>query len=99
MSTPRHQKYLTANRCEAAQKPSKPSNTQVGGTHYVDMPVQPWDAMQAILTHGEFIGFLKGNILKYSMRAGRKQGSDDAAKAHHYMAKLAEVDVKTKEQL
>ena len=54
------------------------------------MPVQPWAVMQAVLTHDEFLGFLKGNIIKYSMRAGRKDGSDDAGKARHYMQKLDE---------
>jgi hypothetical protein len=47
--------------------------------------------MEMILTREEFIGFLKGNIIKYSMRQGRKDGSDDANKCHHYIAKLAEV--------
>lgn len=28
---------------------------------------------------------------KYSLRAGRKDGSDDAGKAKHYMKKLNEV--------
>jgi hypothetical protein len=65
---------------------------QVGGTHYKDMPVQPWTVMEAILTPEEFRGFLKGNIIKYSMRAGRKDGSDDAAKALHYISKLNEVN-------
>lgn len=64
---------------------------QVGGTHYKDMPVQPWTVMQNVLTHSEFVGFLKGNIIKYSMRQGRKEGSDDAAKAFHYLKKLNEV--------
>lgn len=63
---------------------------QVSGNHYKDMPVQPWAVMQAVLTRDEFIGFLKGNIIKYSMRAGRKDGSDDAGKARHYMQKLDE---------
>jgi len=48
--------------------------------------------MQAVLTHEEFVGFLKGNIIKYSLRAGRKDGSDDAGKAQHYMQKLLEVE-------
>jgi len=65
-------------------------DTQVGGTHYKDMPVQPWTVMEAILSHEEFIGFLKGNVIKYSMRQGRKDGTDDAAKAKHYLAKLNE---------
>ena len=68
---------------------------QVGGDHYKDMPMQPWDVMQAVLTPAEFSGFLKGNIIKYSMRAGRKDGSDDAAKAEHYAQKLREVCMKS----
>jgi hypothetical protein len=64
---------------------------QVDGTHYKDMAVQPWAVMEAVLTHEEFIGFIKGNIIKYSMRQGRKDGSDDTGKALHYMEKLNEV--------
>ena len=64
---------------------------QVGGTHYKDMPVQPWTVMEAVLSHEEFIGFLKGNVIKYSMRQGRKDGSDDAGKAQHYLDKLKEM--------
>ena len=66
-------------------------NIQVSGSHYKDMPIQPWALMEAVLTVEEFRGFLKGNIIKYSMRAGRKEGSDDAGKAKHYMQKLKEV--------
>lgn len=64
---------------------------QVGGTHYKEMAVQPWDVMAVTLTRSEFIGFLKGNIIKYSMRQGRKEGSDDGEKAKHYLQKLQEV--------
>ena len=65
---------------------------QVGGSHYKDMAIQPWDVMQAVLTPEEFVGFLKGNVLKYSLRAGKKAGADDdAAKAKHYAQKLREV--------
>jgi hypothetical protein len=44
-----------------------------------------------VMTHEEFVGFLKGNIIKYSMRQGRKDGSDDANKALHYAEKLKQV--------
>ncbi len=64
---------------------------QVSGNHYKQMPVEPWAVMEAVLTHEEFVGYLKGNVVKYSMRAGRKEGSDDAGKARHYMQKLKEV--------
>ena len=64
---------------------------QINGTHYKDMAVQPWDVMQNVLSEDEFIGFLKGNVIKYSMRQGKKEGSDDAGKAKHYLMKLKEV--------
>jgi hypothetical protein len=67
-------------------------DVQYGGSHYKEMPVQPWDVMETVLTHAEFIGFLKGNIIKYSMRQGKKGDADlDAQKAKHYMTKLREV--------
>jgi hypothetical protein len=75
------------NIMEADQKAD---DRQVGGTHYKDMPVQPWEVMEALLTHEEFVGFLKGNVLKYAMRQGRKD-SDDAGKLKHYIQKLNEV--------
>lgn len=68
-----------------------PNVMQVGGTHYVTMAVQPWEVMQAVMTREEFIGFLKGNIIKYSMRQGKKLDSDDVGKLQHYIAKLQQV--------
>ena len=64
---------------------------QVGGTHYKDMGVQPWEVMENVLTDAEFEGYLKGNIIKYAMRAGRKPGTDDGEKAAHYKQKLMEI--------
>ena len=65
---------------------------QVGGNHYKDMPLQPWTVMQAVLTTEEFVGFLKGNVIKYAMRAGRKGSADeDMSKARHYLEKLNEI--------
>ena len=64
---------------------------QVGGDHYHKIGIQPWAVMESVLNRQEFIGYLKGNIIKYSLRAGRKEGSDDAGKAEHYMEKLKEV--------
>jgi hypothetical protein len=61
-----------------------PDARQIGGTHYLEMEIQPWDVMRSILTREEWLGFIKGNVIKYSMRQGRKD-SDDARKARHYM--------------
>ncbi len=66
---------------------------QVGGNHYKDMPIQPWIVMEAVLTPEEFRGFLKGNVIKYAMRQGRKD-SDDGGKALHYLQKLEEIEQK-----
>ena len=65
-------------------------DVQHGGSHYKDMAIQPWAVMEAVLTHAEFVGFLKGNIIKYSLRQGKKD-SPDADKARHYMQKLKEI--------
>lgn len=67
-------------------------DAQVGGSHYKDMEIQPWTVMEAVLTRDEFVGFLKGNVLKYALRQGRKgEGTVDAQKALHYKHKLEEV--------
>lgn len=68
----------------------KADDMQVGGNHYKDLYPQPWDVMQALLTPDEFRGFLKGNMIKYAMRQGKKD-SPDAGKYHHYKKKLSEM--------
>lgn len=40
--------------------------------HYRDAIVEPILVMQDFFSHDELIGFLKGNILKYRLRAGHK---------------------------
>ena len=69
----------------------KADDVQISGSHYKDMGIQPWAVMEAVLTREEFIGYLKGNVIKYAMRQGKKVGSDDSNKARHYSVKLAEV--------
>lgn len=71
-------------------KMNKADDIQAGGSHYKDMGVQPWTVMEALLTPEEFIGYLKGNLIKYGMRQGKKD-SPDAEKWHHYNMKLKEV--------
>lgn len=65
---------------------------QVGGDHYARQQVQPWDAMEAWMPREQFIGFLRGNAIKYLARAGSKDPApQDYAKARHYLDKLLEV--------
>jgi len=81
----------TTSPYESRFNGTRADDLQVGGTHYKDMSVQPWAVMEAVLTREEFIGFLKGNVIKYAMRQGKKDNTDDANKCHHYMKKLNEV--------
>ena len=70
----------------------KADDVQIDGDHYKQMAIQPWEVMEWVLSEAEFIGFLKGNIIKYSMRAGHKGDAKiDLEKAKHYRQKLAEV--------
>ena len=75
---------------EMMEDEKRADDIQVGGTHYKDMAVQPWEVMESLLTREEFRGFLKGNIIKYAMRQGKKD-SDDAGKLKHYQQKLREM--------
>jgi hypothetical protein len=68
----------------------KADDLQYGGTHYKSLEIQPWHLMEAVLTREEFIGYLKGNLIKYAMRQGRKD-SPDVEKYQHYKHKLDEV--------
>lgn len=64
---------------------------QVGGSHYIELSVQPWDAMQAWMSHEQFAGFLRGNCIKYLSRCDSKGGLDDLKKARHYLDKLIDL--------
>ena len=65
---------------------------QIGGGHYINMSVQPWDAMIAWMPPEEFEGFLRGNVIKYIARAGSKGPAlEDLKKARHYLDKLIEI--------
>lgn len=61
------------------------SSTQIGGTHYKDMPIQP-----ALFIHRNGIGFLAGNVIKYVCRYRSKNGKQDLEKAIHYLQLLIE---------
>lgn len=71
-------------------------NTKYYDEHYASMVgLEPIELMQLVLSPAEFIGFLKGNIIKYSMRAGKKQGEaaeKDITKAKRYAQWLRKVN-------
>ena len=66
-------------------------DTQIGGTHYKDMEIQPWDVVDTWPIEQQ-IGYYRGNALKYLLRMGSKDSSpQEVLKASHYCQKLHEV--------
>lgn len=74
---------------EPAQS-TDPRDKQVGGDHYKNLSVEPWAAMEAWLSREEYIGYLRGNIIKYHARAnsGKEDKNIQIAKAKHYADEL-----------
>jgi hypothetical protein len=64
----------------------KANEEQVGGRHYLEKGIQPWDYIIA-----NRLGYLEGNIIKYVTRYKEKGGLEDLVKASHYLEKLIEV--------
>lgn len=63
--------------------------------HYEELNIQPWEIMERNFTTEEFVAYLKGNIIKYTLR-DKGQALTDAQKIKHYAEKLIEV-LETKE--
>ena len=64
---------------------SDPAQTYHYDKHYNELGIQPIEVMQALLTPTEFLGFLKGNIIKYSYRCGKKDDpKSELAKFERY---------------
>jgi hypothetical protein len=64
---------------------------QVGGTHYKNMGVEPWDVVDTWPLE-QRIGAYRHGALKYLMRMGTKDEQlQEIKKAAHYLQKLIEV--------
>jgi hypothetical protein len=67
------------------------NDRQVGGDHYTNMAVEPWDVV-ATWPIEQQIGFFRGNAVKYLLRVGSKdEPLQEIRKAAHYIEKLIEV--------
>lgn len=68
---------------------SKPHDPVERPAHYLAGGIECIDAIEAACTPAEFIGFLKGQVIKYNWRLGLKGSrSEDAGKARWYAARL-----------
>lgn len=58
-------------------------------SHYTNGYVECIDAIRASMTHDEFLGYLKGNVMKYLWRYRLKgREAEDLKKAQWYLDKL-----------
>lgn len=74
---------------KAGNDPTNPDYYKTGGMEVIDI-------LRAKFTKEQFEGFLAGNVLKYTLRAGGKNGAEDLKKAAWYSSMLAGVDPRTK---
>ena len=68
-------------------------NTQVGGSHYKDMVIQPVEFIEK-----NNLGFCVGNVIKYVCRYKSKNGIEDLKKAKHYLEILIDMEKNRYEQ-
>ncbi len=64
-------------------------NTQINGTHYRELAIQPVEFI-----HANGIGYMEGNVIKYVTRWRSKGGIADLHKAKHYIDLLIELEQK-----
>lgn len=69
----------------SAQTTESATETQVGGSHYKRLAIQP-----AEYIHKNGIGFLEGNVIKYVTRHREKNKAEDIRKAIHFLQMLLE---------
>ena len=78
---------MTLEQLRNMDIPSLANANQVGGEHYRNKAIQPWDYIVS-----NNLGYLEGCIVKYVSRYKEKGGVQDLEKAVHYLQKLIEVN-------
>lgn len=66
--------------------------------HYEILAIEPWEIMEQNFTTEKFVAYLKGNIIKYTLR-DKGQALTDAQKIKHYAEKLIEVLKEQEEEI
>lgn len=81
---------ILTGAAESAISSLSAKSYQVSGTHYLKYKIQP---TEYIVANG--IGFLAGNVIKYTTRYKDKNGADDIRKAIHYLNMILEFEYKS----
>ena len=82
------ERVMASNKSKA--KNNSIRSKQIGGNHYKNKKLQPWDIIDAL-----DLTFYEGNTLKYLLRYKEKNGVEDLKKAIHYIEKIIK-DIKEK---
>ena len=64
---------------------------KINPKHYKDNVIETIDAIESQMSDKEFVGYLKGSVLKYMCRSGKKVGvstKEDYQKAEWYLQRL-----------
>jgi hypothetical protein len=77
----RQQQWLDAART------ATPLDTQVGGSHYKDMKIQPVEYI-----HANAMPYMDGNVVKYISRHRNKNGAEDVRKAIQYCQMILQME-------
>ena len=77
---------MTLEQLRNIDIPSLANANQVGGEHYRNKAIQPWDYIVS-----NNLGYLEGCVVKYVSRYKEKGGMQDLEKAAHYLQKLMEI--------
>jgi hypothetical protein len=77
---------MTLDQLRNIDIPRLANEEQVGGDHYRNKAIQPWDYIAS-----NNLGYLEGCVIKYVSRYKEKGGMQDLEKAAHYLQKLMEI--------
>lgn len=61
----------------------------VNPIHYKSGKIEVIDIIEDQLTEEEYLGFIKGLVIKYVMRSNMKNGLEDLEKAKWYLERLS----------
>ena len=78
---------MTLDQLRNIDIPRLANEEPVGGDHYKNKAIQPWDYIAS-----NNLGYLEGCVIKYVSRYKEKGGIQDLQKAAHYLQKLMEVE-------
>lgn len=70
------------------EEPAKEEDPVDHPAHYCKGGIECIDVLRQALSHEEFCGFLRGNVIKYHFRALDKGGLEDIRKAGWYQSRL-----------